>query len=141
MGELIRYRDQADAITDWPDAVLLFLRHLHDRGELVSYTPMHPVIDDRGRVTVRYVRRELAPRPTVAARPAPARWSVRRRVGVAAAVATGIAVPTALALWWLWAHRILVVGVLVGLGALVIWWGAGQAGACPGLHCPGCKCR
>lgn len=39
------------------------------------------------------------------------------------------------------AHALPLLGGLVLLMLLLGWVGAGQAGACPGLHCPGCKCR
>jgi hypothetical protein len=30
--------------------------------------------------------------------------------------------------------------IIIGLlAALVVWFLLGQAGACPGLHCPGCR--
>jgi hypothetical protein len=141
--ELTRYRERPDVIVDHPEAVLSFLRHLDARGELVSYEPTHPVIDNAGRVTVRYVRRELAPRAALPARaghPAPARWSVRRRAAVAAAVVVPLALVAGLLLWWLWVHIVLVLGVTVAALLLTGWWGAGQVGVCPGLHCPGCKC-
>lgn len=37
-------------------------------------------------------------------------------------------------------HRAGIVGALVAAGAAMVWVLLGQAGACPGLHCPGCRC-
>lgn len=77
----------------------------------------------------------------------PRQRSPRRTVwlaggGCAAGLAVGV--PSGWAARWLleWvaAHA---AGILGGLAVLIVltsWWLAGQAGACPGLHCPGCRC-
>ena len=110
-----RFRERPDVIVDRPDAVLAFLQHLHARGELVRYEPARPVINHPDKVAVRYVCRELAPRAVVAARPTPARWSVRRQV-IGAAVVVGV--PTGLillAVWWAWTHVLAILGLLVAV--------------------------
>lgn len=109
---------------------------MHRRGELVSR---------------RLVGYRLGPEPLVVIRvrvidrQQPHRRNVRVRWIVAGA-ATGAAALTVggylvyLATADLMAHLGQVLGGLAVLH-LLGWFAAGQAGSCPGLHCPACKCR
>jgi hypothetical protein len=125
MTDLTRYRERPDVIVDRPDAVLSFLRHLDARGELVSYEPAREVLNAPDRIAVRYVRREVAPRAALPTRPAPARWSVRRRAAVAAGVVAGAFGVLGVVIWAVWTlvsalvANIGVVLVVLGVAAIV----------------------
>lgn len=85
---------------------------------------------------------------TVAVRPEPglSRPAPRpRRTGrVKLAVGTAVVVLVLLAVGWVvyevWVYRYVILGLLVVAAVLAGWYGLGRAGACPGLHCPGCRC-
>jgi hypothetical protein len=111
-----------------PRQVANSLVALRRRGDLASWTPPRYLSDGRVAVSVRVVDRTPAPRPVRRVR---TRW-----------VVTGVATGTALAagvgyLVYLALPVILVVAAIVA----VVWFLLGQRAACPGLHCPGCRCH
>ena len=36
--------------------------------------------------------------------------------------------------------ELLKISAVIGLLVVLSWFGLGQLAACPGIHCPGCKC-
>lgn len=75
--------------------------------------------------------------------PAPEPVPVRRREVSPNLVAAGLVTATVLvaAAWVVFlAGHVAAVAVVV-VAVLLAWAGLGQVGACPGLHCPGCKHR
>jgi hypothetical protein len=122
-------------LVGYPDEVANALRTMHERGDLAEVPQQAQHLRD-GRVAVN-VR--------VIDRTRPVRHRSHRRwvaIGVASgtAVTAGVVYLVYLAVTALLAH----LALILGTGALMLllgWVGAGQAGACPGLHCPGCKCH
>jgi hypothetical protein len=114
--------------------VMAALDTLDSRGDLVEWTEDRTLADGRIVVNARYVDRT----------PAPTRRRVRVRWVVAGSVA-GAGVLTGVG----YAMYLAVVAVLpllpgiVALGLLVAlaWFLLGQRAACPGIHCPGCRCH
>jgi ABC-type nitrate/sulfonate/bicarbonate transport system permease component len=125
-------------VRDWPAAagtpaqVRATLRAWQASGQLIDHTAEQPVPGAPGRVMVRYW---LAKRPTP-------RTAGRSGAAVAAGLAVGLVagVAVGLAVGWVLHHLVVLAGV-AAVVLLVAWWLAGQSGSCPGLHCPGCKCR
>jgi hypothetical protein len=74
-------------------------------------------------------------------RSVPWRWIAGATALVGSAVGTGwlLWLAANAAVGWLVAHAAHIAG---GLAVVALaWWLLGQAGACPGVHCPGCGCR
>ncbi len=128
-------------------------RLLHDglrSGEIELAGMPVPSLDYPGKFEAVYLP-AAAPRAVAAPRPVrQVRRQVRRRVPLGAKVGIGVSLAMlAGGLTWatylivaaVVAHWAAILGLLVVALVLVAWWGAGQAGACPGLHCPGCKCH
>lgn len=127
--------------TGQPDQVRAWLEQAQEAGRLVSFTAPEPVPGRPGEVTVRAtVLPVVQVRAYTRVQGQPVRWSVRRRL----AVGTAVALPVVGAVVWLayevWVYRYVILGVLVVAGLVALWVALGQAGVCPGLHCPGCKC-
>ena len=117
---------------DVANALLVMKR----RGDLVSWTPVGQrrgpdplVVLNVRRVDRTSVRRRVR-----------RRWVVASVAGGTVAL-TGAGFLAYLATAELVAHALPFLGGLVLLMHALGWVGAGQAGACPGLHCPGCKCH
>jgi hypothetical protein len=70
------------------------------------------------------------------------RWSRWATVGGAVAAAGGVVYEAVQAYLWLREHWAVLVGYTVAalVALLIVWHLLGRAGACPGLHCPGCRC-
>jgi hypothetical protein len=73
-------------------------------------------------------------------RSVPWRWIAGATTLVGSAVGAGWLVWLAAnaAVGWLVAHAAHIVGGVALV--LAVWWLLGRAGACPGVHCPGCGC-
>lgn len=117
-------------IVGQPAAVEKQLWAMKTRGDLVAGQPM-PVVrqlsDGRVAIAVRVVDRSPTPRPRRRVR---VRWVAAGGVATAGLVGVGYLVYLA----WAW-----ILGAVVL--AAVVWVLLGQRAACPGLHCPGCKCH
>ncbi len=98
----------------------------------VLFQASAPVPCEDGYVmSVRLIEERPISPPTRAASTAAVWWVGG---GIAAATAAVCTVAGLLALRY-WAV------ILGGLAVLLaVWWLLGRAGACPGLHCPGCGC-
>lgn len=127
------------SVTGTAAEVGMFLDRARRDGVLLHATDLLPTGEPRMFVvTVR-----LAARPRPVATPPP-----RRRPEVVAAVVL-LAASGVVGGVWMWALLALILGVarevasavvVAALAALLAWALLGQAGACPGLHCPGCRC-
>jgi hypothetical protein len=75
--------------------------------------------------------------------PPPEPVRVRRREVNPNMVVAGLITATVLvaAAWVVFLASHITVVALVAVAALLAWVGLGQVGACPGVHCPGCKHR
>lgn len=106
------------------DAALAALRA---RGDLVAEGACVELVDGRIAVELRYVDRTPEPR------------SYRAPVVAGGAVVTAglIGVAGWLAVEWMIGHWVLIVGALIA--AAVVMVALGRVGACPGIHCPGCR--
>jgi hypothetical protein len=120
-------------IVGQPAAVEKLVWSLKQRGDLVAGQPVPEVVRLSGgriAVAVKVLDRTPEPRP----RRTRVRWVVAGTVA-GAGVLSGVG-------YLVW----LALPVLEGLALLaavvfVAWMLLGQRGACPGLHCPGCKCH
>ncbi len=99
-------------------------------GFLFSSSPVQAYGDGRALVNVRIVELQ---RPTAPVRPVSAAtwWACG---GIATLIAAVVATAALVA----WHYRAVILGALAL--AVAVWWLLGRAGACPGLHCPGCSC-
>jgi hypothetical protein len=131
---------QSQAIVGTRDQVLARLAGLRTAGRLVRVS--RPAELDRNRIAVTAIVL-LNPRPI--ARPAapPAR---KRNAWKVLAVSAAVLVPLAVAAYliavtvsWVATYWKQIVGVAVALFVLTIINRFNHAGACPGLHCSGCK--
>lgn len=130
-GEIVgRVRDLP--IVGEPHEVANALRALRRRGDLVQRGPVRRVGPQRVVVDTRVVDR------------APVRLRRRRRARlVVSIVVAGTGTLAGLGYWTYLGTRALLplaerVGAVVAIVA-VVWYLLGRAGACPGLHCPGCR--
>lgn len=120
-------------LTGSPFEVRQELVRLHSAGRLVSMTPPVPVPGGQVRADVTVL--------------APARTAVRRltRPGrgrlvliVTTLTVLGLTVyAVTVAVLWVMAHLVLILGILGAAVALALW--AASGGRCPGLHCGGCR--
>lgn len=129
--DLVSYPGVRARVVAAPAEVAELLRGAHAAGRLVTMTPPEPV--GKGRVVVRVELRPL-PRPQRRTR---RRLAVGAAVGIVATVAVGVAVTATVR--WLVEHAAHLGAVLLIL--TLLWAGAGRAGVCVGLHCPGCRHR
>lgn len=115
-----------------PHEVANALRTMSARGVLVERGPVRRVGPDRVLVDARVINRE----PVRARRRVRARW-------VVSVVVAGTGALAAAGYWAYLSTRALLPllerGAAVVLVVLAAWWLLGRAGACPGLHCPGCR--
>lgn len=114
-----------------PAAVANAIQTAHRQGRLVEYSRARWV--NRRDVVVDLVLIEPAPRPR-------RRWVLPTAIGTTVAgalTAAGYGVYTVGT--WTAEHWQELLGA-AALAALALWWLLGRVGACPGLHCPGCKC-
>lgn len=123
-----------------PTEVTNVLTAAQATGRLVYASAPRPMPsgDPRVSVTVRVLDRS----PTVARAP---RRRLKRPTMVAIAVATILPVLIGLsyaAVLLVQTVIALIPAILAGLFLLaLLWFALGRAGACPGVHCPGCGCR
>lgn len=115
--------------------VAAFLRAADEQGRLLRFESPVPAGPGRVSVQVRLVEPKSAGR------------SVMSRPWLLAAVAVGTLVALALlgyavveVVAWVAAHWRTLLGGTAFLCVLAIWHLLGRSGACPGIHCPGCKC-
>jgi hypothetical protein len=113
----------------------------NEAGDRISGVQLAPVPGQPGMVVARAtVVPVVQVRAYTRVQGQPVRWSVRRRL----AAGTAAALPVLGAVAWLayevWVYRYVILGMLVVAALLGGWVVAGQAGVCPGVHCPGCKC-
>jgi hypothetical protein len=117
-----------------PSAVRRAVQLARARGQLVAVEPLPAPC---GQAAVRVVLRTQA-------LPTPPRrthywWAAGALVFVAAAGGVGWV------MWWAasWAaaHSAQIGRVVLGAAVVVVggWWLLGRIGACPGIHCPGCR--
>jgi hypothetical protein len=133
-----------ELLVDQPDRVATAVRALAARGDLLAMTVPKPLPDGSGRVAVRVrLRGEVLHKvPTGAApnlRPRRVRSSPssrRQRVIAGSVAGAGLLVGVGYLVYRAWP---LILATLVLLA--VIWYGLGRVGACPGIHCPGCRHR
>lgn len=109
------------------------LQRIKARGDLVSPIPKNLVPMQRVVVHVHVIQRPERRRVQT-------RWVVAGVAGGTVALG-GAGFLAYLATAELVANALPFLGGLILLMLLLGWVGAGQAGACPGLHCPGCKCH
>lgn len=127
--------------TGTPDQVRAWLERAHEAGRLVAVTPPVPVAPGSDRIQVTAT---VLPMVQVEAyarsgrQGQPVRWSVRRRLVVASTVAVLLLGAAGWVAYEIWVYRYVILLVVAGL--LAAWVLLGRAGACPGLHCPGCRC-
>ena len=93
-----------------------------------------------GEAAVRVVLRAPALPAGRTRRPVPYRWMAGVTTLALGAIGTGWLLwwAATAAIGWLVAHVEHIVGGLAVV--LLVWWLLGRAGACPGIHCPGCSC-
>jgi hypothetical protein len=121
------------------------LASLARRGDLVSWTPRRHLPNGRIEVLARYVdRTQRTPDQTPLPMPEPVRRRVRVR-WVVGGVAVGVGVGSGLG-FAVYKVLVAVIPLLPAAFALLVllalaWFLLGRAGACPGLHCPGCRHR
>lgn len=123
-------------LVGYPDQVANALRTMHERGDLAELPQQAQHLRD-GRVAVNVRVIDRTP-------PARTHSRVRRMVAVVAGGTIALASVgylVYLATMELVDHALPVLGGVILLMLLLGWVGAGQAGACPGLHCPGCRCH
>lgn len=114
-----------------PHAVANAIETAHRQHRLVQASPVRWV--NRRQVAVDLVLLDPAPRPR-------RRWVLPTAVGTTVAAALGGAVYVVYTVGtWTAEHWQELLGA-AALAALALWWLLGRVGACPGLHCPGCKC-
>ena len=115
-----------------PVAVKNAIQTAQRRGTLVRSSPTRWI--NGHQVVVDLVLLEPAPKP----RARRALIAAAATAGIAALAGATYAVYAAVA--WAVTHWQLLLGAALTAVAL-LWWLVGRLGACPGLHCPGCKCR
>lgn len=124
-------------IIDEPQRVYDALRTAELQGRLVDH-----------KVEARYVSGRIKVIAHIVDQPGPQPRRRRRfRTRVVVTVLAVACALLALAGWLLYllvqaliAALIAALPFLLGfLAVLVVWWLLGQTGACPGLHCPGCR--
>ena len=114
-----------------PHAVRNALQTAHRQGRVVRSSPVR-WLNDREQI-VDLVLLDPAPRPR-------RRWPVPTVIGATVAVLLGgAAYAVHEVLVWTATHWQQLLGAAIA-AVLLMWWLAGRLGACPGLHCPGCKC-
>lgn len=149
LRQTIARRDQAAAVARYIDRTVVgtpvevtnVLAAARATGRLVSATAPRPMPtgDPRVAVTVRVLD------PT----PVPVRRVSRRRLSRPATAALVVTAVLPVLIGLVYAVVVLVQTVIALIPAILaglflltaLWFVLGRAGACPGIHCPGCGCR
>jgi ferric-dicitrate binding protein FerR (iron transport regulator) len=133
-----RYEDHTVVATPAEAAVVLATAQRQHRLVYASAPRTWPADPSKVMFQLRLVAMpHLTARPTRPARRR--RWGVLGLVAVGLAAAGGVLWLVITVVQFATANWQALLGAVVGL-ALALWFAAGRAGACPGIHCVGCKC-